>query len=309
MKKLNIQLKGEITSSNFEGVKMELLERIDNIPTNLVCDADFEQAKEHIKLLGEDEKTLKKGLNDAISHFPELQELKQGVEEIAEKARQKRLSLTKLSEVEKQKAKDLIVSNLASSVAIEYQNEVKGRITSMMKGKSSLSKIEEEGKELVSDFINQLKQNLQLIDSYVSKYGKIVCPNAQGLAIKEYSEVKNNLESQVQLIENNKLKQEAERLAKMAREKSQEESHKENIEQGNYQEVTPLFEQDVINKNKETQNDDFMDSELEEFEGKIIKALQEIVVAGSYLQNLENIKKFNQFKALVNDAYNNIYNR
>ncbi|MCK5923804.1 MAG: hypothetical protein KAG66_22915 [Methylococcales bacterium] len=49
MNELTITLKGEITSSNFDEWKQDLIQQIQSVNTSLTSDADFAAAVKHVK--------------------------------------------------------------------------------------------------------------------------------------------------------------------------------------------------------------------------------------------------------------------
>ena len=93
MNQLIIKLKGEIQSSNFAEWKNDLIAQIQSVNTELTTDDDFVGAIGHVKLFKAAEHYLREAKRSAIDQSSDIQGLFAAIDEIAEKARQARLSL------------------------------------------------------------------------------------------------------------------------------------------------------------------------------------------------------------------------
>jgi len=122
MEHLEIQISGQIQSSNFHIWKDSLLTQIHSTNLDLVTDTDFVIASEDAKALKKAEKTLKEVKVKAIKQTEEIQSLFNALDEVSEQARQARLTLERQIRTKKQEIKNELISD-----AIE---EVHGYITS-----------------------------------------------------------------------------------------------------------------------------------------------------------------------------------
>jgi hypothetical protein len=105
---LRIQVSGLVTDSNLAEYKAAAIATFDAIPLELETDQDFADADKSAKWCEEIEKSLKAAKSHAQSQMGSVDELFLAIDEIAEKARQTRLALTKKVDAQKQTIRDRI---------------------------------------------------------------------------------------------------------------------------------------------------------------------------------------------------------
>jgi hypothetical protein len=105
MNDLMIRLTGQITASNFESWKKELIGRIRNVKTELVQDEDFFEAAGQVKYFKQAEVALKQAKESAIEQAAEIQRLFTAIDEISAEARDMRLTLERQIKVRKEEIK------------------------------------------------------------------------------------------------------------------------------------------------------------------------------------------------------------
>ena len=114
MNDLLIRLNGEIQSSNFHEWKNELIGQIHSTQLDLLTDHDFADAELNVKTFKVAEKTLKNAKKVAIEQASDIQELFDSIDQVAEHARQARLTLER--QIKKRKVE------LKEEIAVEGVN-------------------------------------------------------------------------------------------------------------------------------------------------------------------------------------------
>ena len=106
MSNLIIKLNGEIQSSNFHEWKDGLIEQIQSAQLALKTDNDFATAELNVKTFKIAETTLKHAKESAIQQASDIQELFNAIDEVAEQARQARLTLERQIKKRKNEVKE-----------------------------------------------------------------------------------------------------------------------------------------------------------------------------------------------------------
>lgn len=125
MNKLVISLTGNITDTNFEEWKKDLLVQIEGIQKELKSDGDFALATDQAKSLKQAETALKQAKESAIEQASEIQRLFGALDEVSAAARKARLFLEGQIKARKQEIKDEIVLSGIRKVRslIDEQND------------------------------------------------------------------------------------------------------------------------------------------------------------------------------------------
>ncbi|MCB1096241.1 MAG: hypothetical protein KDN22_11755 [Verrucomicrobiae bacterium] len=111
MNALIISLTGEITETNFDEWKTDLLKQIEGIQKELKSDGDFVLATDQAKNLKQAEAALKKAKESAIEQAADIQRLFAAIDEVSAAARNARLFLEGQVKARKQEIKDEIVQS------------------------------------------------------------------------------------------------------------------------------------------------------------------------------------------------------
>ena len=102
MSELIIKLTGEITDTNFDEWKNDLLARLKKVNTELTTDDDFANAEADVKTIKAGEKSLKDAKTSALEQAKEIQKLFAAIDEVSAEAREARLALER--QIKKRKA-------------------------------------------------------------------------------------------------------------------------------------------------------------------------------------------------------------
>lgn len=110
---LLIKVSGKIVESNFDQYAAEVIKRIEQINENLQTDEDFTQAKEVVTNLKKAEDSMSASKAEALKQAEAVNELFAAIDDVSDKAREKRLSLEKIIKNRNEELrKELINKNL-----------------------------------------------------------------------------------------------------------------------------------------------------------------------------------------------------
>lgn len=110
MGELQITLSGNVTASNFDEWKNQLLARLDEANRDLQTDDDFAHAAQLVKSFKAAEDNLKTAKQDALNQVSDIQALFGAIDEVVEQVRQTRLGLDKQVKARKEEIKNSAVS-------------------------------------------------------------------------------------------------------------------------------------------------------------------------------------------------------
>ena len=116
MSELIIKLTGEVTDTNFDEWKNDLLARLKKVNTELATDDDFANAEADVKTIKAGEKSLKDAKTSALEQASEIQKLFAAIDEVSAEARDARLALEKQIKKRKAEIKDEIVESGVEAV-------------------------------------------------------------------------------------------------------------------------------------------------------------------------------------------------
>ena len=114
MNDLQISIKGEIISSNFDAWKTAVIERIDATPTELVTDEDFANADGTVKSYKLIEKRLDEVKQSALDQSRDITNLFDAIDEVKNRVREVRLQLGRQVT---QKKKDIRLKLIDDSIS------------------------------------------------------------------------------------------------------------------------------------------------------------------------------------------------
>lgn len=125
MNALQIKLTGEVTDTNFEEWKKDLLAQIASSKRELKTDDDFAIAESDVKVIKAGEKTLKTAKQSALDQAAAIQKLFAAIDEVTEEARQARLALERQIKSRKEEIRDEIVDEGMQQIDahLEQQND------------------------------------------------------------------------------------------------------------------------------------------------------------------------------------------
>ena len=143
MSDLIIKLKGEITDTNFDEWKNDLLARLKKVNTELASDDDFANAESDVKNIKAGEVTLKNAKASALEQADEIQKLFAAIDEVSSEAREARLALERQIKKRKAEIKDEIVESGLDAVKA-YIEEQSTELQSVKNSWLDRSAFEEE---------------------------------------------------------------------------------------------------------------------------------------------------------------------
>lgn len=125
MKELVVKVTGQVTESNFDEYKQQLIAQIQSANKELETDEDFVEAESNVKLFKAAEDSIVEAKAAALEQAADIQKLFADLDEVSEEARQARLSLNRQITAQKEKIK----SDLVESAELEMRaliSELKG---------------------------------------------------------------------------------------------------------------------------------------------------------------------------------------
>lgn len=191
MQDLQISIRGEITSSNFEEWKKTIIQKIDATPTELASDEDFAQADKTVNSYKLVEKRLDEVKQSALDQSRDITNLFDAIDEVKSRVRDVRLKLGRqVTQRKKEIRLDLIDAAIRrvrntiqdkngvfplldhSDILREYDFE------SAIKGKSSLKNAQAALRSLIASKVNEIdhrvtrvKLNESLLANVSEEYG------------------------------------------------------------------------------------------------------------------------------------------
>lgn len=170
MTDLIIKLTGEITDTNFDGWKENLIAQIKATRKDLITDDDFAEAGDLVKSIKSAERALKAAKQSAIEQAADIQKLFATIDEVSQEAREARLSLERQIKVRKAEIIESIVDEGFNDVAelLEQQNDNfalldhsswknRQRFEDAVKGKRSSSSMEKAIAALIRDIKTEIE--------------------------------------------------------------------------------------------------------------------------------------------------------
>ena len=225
MSDLIIKLKGEITDTNFDEWKNDLLARLKNVNTELASDDDFANAESDVKIIKAGEVALKNAKASALEQADEIQKLFAAIDEVSSEARDARLALERQIKKRKAEIKDEIVESGLDAVKayIEeqstelqsvknswldrsaFEEEIKGKrtTTSMQKAVTSLQvKIKNE----IAQREESINANRSVLDKINDDYSAVF-QDKESLLLMDDESLQATIAERIEYFEAEKKKQ------------------------------------------------------------------------------------------------------
>ncbi len=242
MSELIIKLKGEVTDTNFDEWKNDLIAKLGRINTELSTDDDFANAESDVRAIKAGEKSLKDAKATALEQAAEIQKLFDAIDTVSSEARDARLALERQIKKRKAEIKDDIVDAGVEAVkgylqkqseALQslrhswlersaFEDEIKGKRTTSSMQKAVLG-LAEKIKTEISDREASINDNQKVIDNIDEQYSAVF-QDEQSLLLMESDALKSTIEERIEYFETEKKKQPVEAAA----EEQSQESNEEN---------------------------------------------------------------------------------
>lgn len=186
MTDLIIKLTGEITDTNFDGWKENLIAQIKNTRKELVTDDDFAQASDLVKSIKGAERALKEAKQSAIEQAADIQKLFATIDEVSAEARDARLSLEKQIKVRKAEIIETIIDDGITEIEtlLEQQNDnfamldhsawtERSHFEDAVKGKRSSASMEKAIASLVRDIKTEVESQSVEVGTKVERLASV----------------------------------------------------------------------------------------------------------------------------------------
>lgn len=231
MSELIIKLKGEITDTNFDEWKNDLIAKLGKVNTELSTDDDFANAESDVKAIKAGEKSLKDAKATALEQAAEIQKLFDAIDTVSSEARDARLALERQIKKRKAEIKDEVVDAGLEAVkgylqkqseALQslrhswlersaFEDEIKGKRTTSSMQKAVLG-LSEKIKTEISDREASINDNQKVIDNIDEQYSAVF-QDEQSLLLMESHALKSTIEERIEYFEAEKKKQPVEAAA------------------------------------------------------------------------------------------------
>ena len=225
MSELIIKLNGEVTDTNFDEWKNDLLTKLKQVNTELATDDDFAIAETDVKTIKAGEVSLKNAKASALEQADEIQKLFAAIDEVSSEARDARLALEK--QIKKRKAEikaEIVDSGLdAVKAYIEeqsselqsannswldrsvFEDEIKGKRTtsSMLKAVTALQlKIKNE----IARREASINENRQVLNKINDDYSAVF-QDKESLLLMDGDSLQTIIDERIEYFEAEKKKQ------------------------------------------------------------------------------------------------------
>lgn len=228
MSELIIKLKGEVTDTNFDEWKNDLIAKLGKVNTELTTDDDFANAESDVKAIKAGEKSLKDAKASALEQADEIQKLFAAIDEVSGEARTARLALEKQIRTRKDEIKDEIVDTGVEAVRdyLQEQSETlqsvrhswfeKSAFEDAIKGKRTASSMQKAVTGLVvkikgemADRETIISENQKVIDGIDKQYSAVF-QDEQSLLLMDSDALQSTIDERIAYFEEEKKKQPAE---------------------------------------------------------------------------------------------------
>ena len=225
MSELIIRLKGEITDTNFDEWKNDLLAKLKTVNTELAGDDDFANAESDVKTIKAGEVALKNAKASALDQASEIQKLFAAIDEVSSEARDARLSLERQIKKRKAEIKDEIVDAGLDAIKayIEeqstelqsvknswlersaFEDEIKGKRTTASMQKA-VTGLQVNIKNEIAQREESINANRQVLDKIDDGYSAVF-QDKESLLLMDEENLQTTIDERIQYFEAEKKKQ------------------------------------------------------------------------------------------------------
>lgn len=260
MSELIIKLKGEVTDTNFDEWKNDLIAKLGKVNTDLSTDDDFANAESDVKTIKAGEKSLKDAKASALEQADEIQKLFAAIDEVSSEARDARLALERQIKKRKSEIKDEIVDSGIEAVEDYLQDQsdtlqslrhswfARSDFEDAIKGKRTTSSMQKSVTALVvklkgeiADRETSITENRKVLDSIDKQYSAIF-QDEKSLLLMDSETLKSTIDERKEYFEAEKEKQPAE--AASASETTVEEQEEEQSTESDAEEEASIHPAD-----------------------------------------------------------------
>jgi len=180
---LVVKVSGQITESNFDSWKVDLINRIKASNRHLSTDDDFVDAQDTVKDFKNAENELVETKARALQEAADIQQLFDAIDEISGETRQARLSLEKQIKVRKEQLKSELVEkyfDLADGYYNRLEDERKDFLSIAWKAFHKSDFVDSiKGKKTIKSMESALQSTLDQIQANIDEVEEMVDKNAQ----------------------------------------------------------------------------------------------------------------------------------
>ena len=225
MSELIIRLKGEITDTNFDEWKNDLLAKLKTVNTELAGDDDFANAESDVKTIKAGEVALKNAKASALDQASEIQKLFAAIDEVSSEARDARLSLERQIKKRKAEIKDEIVDAGLDAIKAyleeqstelqsvknswldrsAFEDEIKGKRTTASMQKA-VTGLQVNIKNEIAQREESINANRQVLDKIDDGYSAVF-QDKESLLLMDEENLQTTIDERIQYFEAEKKKQ------------------------------------------------------------------------------------------------------
>lgn len=264
MSELVIKLKGEVTDTNFDEWKNELIARVKNVNTDLVKDDDFAKAEDDVKAIKAGEKALKAAKASALEQADEIQKLFAAIDEVSSEARDARLALERQIKKRKAEIKQEIVDDGIDAIKkyLEEQSDAlqsvnhswlsQSAVEDATKGKRTSASMQKAVTTLVVKTKSEIAEREEAIQANEKTIAKIddsysaVFQDTEALSLLSEDELKSTIEERIEFFEEEKKKQKPEPEIATKEDSPADEDEEDEPEEEEDEPIHPADESHVI---------------------------------------------------------------
>lgn len=263
MSELIIKLTGEVTDTNFDEWKNDLLGRLKKVNTELATDDDFANAEADVKAIKAGEKALKDAKASALEQASEIQKLFAAIDEVSAEAREARLALDRQIKKRKAEIKDEIIVSGVESID-DYLQEQSATLQSLkhpwadrstfeeaIKGKRTAASMEKAVAKLlvqvkteIADREEQINNNSKTLEQIDEEYSAVF-QDKESLLLMDKEQLDSTISKRIEYFEEEKKNQKPDtKEPEVVAEEKEEATEKESVEEE--EQVHPADESHVI---------------------------------------------------------------
>lgn len=228
---LDVAVRGEVITSNaaeFRDMVREFLATINRAPET---DEEFGLAEQNVKGLKTAEDTIRNAKEKALSDAKQLQALFDTLDETSEEIRQARLDLEKTIKAKKEEVRTAMVERALDAIDLDVSPGRKRALyfeglSAALKGKRSLSSMEESLRIFVTTTNGKLAKSRDLVEQFERQHGAGMVIDREALICKSADAVEAELgrllDQRAAMEREAKARAEAEVLRKQQAEKAEQ---------------------------------------------------------------------------------------
>ena len=311
---LEVVVQGSIEKSNFIEFKELAIKNLGEINTAPKTTEEFNEAKEQVKLLKSQEKSLTEGYDSIMSQLDGIQVLYKGVNELKDKIGKTRLTLEKCIKTQAETLKLSIHKEALDMIDRKDVRVFANRITNVMKGKRTEATLRSAAEGEAHIINAELSASREAIETFTKEFGDSSCPDKEQLELMSAKELNIELPRRAERMrseeEKRKLKEAHEATMKQVeatKQASQPPQQPSPSRSGNHLDKRPPIGGKSVPMDQKPSVGTEYDNDSDREFGEAIKVFrQQFAPLKAVKENLVhpgNIRKFAEFSNKMNAAW------